>query len=122
VTIRQMNGLIDAVTEVVRLSDQPGLEDGEWENAFMAMEAALAGLAEGVVSTSGGAVLIDLDGIEMRWASEWNESDDGQKRAWRDDMAALITEVHRLRRVSNGYFHEMVRRGESAPDTPEAPE
>lgn len=53
---------------------------------------------------------IDLDGIEMRWASQWNESDDGEVRAWRTDVAALIDEVHRLRRVSNGYFEEMVRR------------
>ena len=53
---------------------------------------------------------IDLDGIEMRWASQWNESDDGEVRAWRDDVAALIDEVRHLRAVSNRYFEEMVRR------------
>jgi len=57
---------------------------------------------------------IDLDGIEMRWASQWNESDDGEVRAWRDDVAALIDEVRRLRQVANVYFEEMVRRGGSA--------
>lgn len=56
---------------------------------------------------------IDLDGIEMRWASQWNESDDGEIRAWRDDVAALIDEVRRLRAVSADYFEEMVRRGDS---------
>jgi hypothetical protein len=58
---------------------------------------------------------IDLDGIETRFWSEWNESDDGQKRAWRDDVAALIGEVHRLNHVSNRYFEEMVRRTPGSP-------
>ncbi len=40
---------------------------------------------------------IDLDDIEMRWASQWGESDDGQRRAWRDDIARLIDEVRSLR-------------------------
>lgn len=54
----------------------------------------------------------------MRWASQWNQSDDGEVRAWRDDVAALIDEVRRLRRVSNGYFEEMVRRTPGSPAVP----
>jgi hypothetical protein len=41
---------------------------------------------------------LDVDDIEGRWAGQWSESDDGQKRAWRDDVARLIDEVRRLRR------------------------
>lgn len=36
---------------------------------------------------------IDLDEIEMRWASQWNAIDDGEVRAWRADVARLIDEI-----------------------------
>jgi len=72
-------------------------------------------------SRRGDLVPIDLDAIEMRWASQWNESDDGEVRAWRDDVAALIDEVRRLRHVSNGYYEAMVARTPgSTPATPDA--
>ena len=62
----------------------------------------------------GEIVPIEIDEIEMRWASQWNESDDGEVRAWRADVAALIDEVRRLNFVSNAYFEAMVKRSEDA--------
>jgi len=62
---------------------------------------------------------VDVDEIEMRWAAAWSESDDGIRRAWHEDVAALIDLYRETRRIANRYYEEMVRRTPGSSD-PEA--
>src|SRR5690348_5823136 len=72
------------------------IERPEWL-ALTPSQPVPSGLDEYRPTQRGALAPIDIDEIEMRWASQWNESDDGEVRAWRADVARLIDEVRMLR-------------------------
>ncbi len=93
-----LDALREAAQEVVRLGNQPGLDDDEWEAAFTALEAALrivaareaeAILADGSVFLAGEAALpvpaLDTLRLALQKISIRHSEDPAGGMGWRSD-------------------------------------